>query len=88
VWRAASALETEWRAEWKTTSTNRRTLVRRLYLRAGGKWRPARNGEVEGETYAVIHTFTPEAAKLVEERGKHAIKRYVQSVLNRGQRRA
>lgn len=89
-------VESEWRAEWKTISKNRRALVMRLYCRSGGSgWKPVTRAQVEagqikveGPINYTLRKFTPAEAARVEARGSDAIKRYVQSVINRHQRRA
>ena len=75
-----------WKAEWKTISTNRRALVKRLYRRDGGKWVAVKQGEVACVINVIMHTFTPDAYQRVERRGRNEIKRFVQRLLDRANR--
>lgn len=82
-------VETEWKVEWKTTSKNRRPLVRRLYRKVGARWEPVTRAEVErgeirveGPLNVTLMNLTPEVAAQWERKGKDAIRRIVQRLID------
>lgn len=87
-------VELEWKVEWKTTSKNRRPLVRRLYRKVGARSVPVTRAEVErnevefdGPLNVTLMNLTPEVAEQWERKGKDAIKRIVQRLIDQHLRR-
>lgn len=87
--KAFPPIQVEWKAEWRSTSKNRRPLVRRLYRKQGNCWIPVTRAEVEsglvkceGQLIVTLHKFTPAAAERVERKGKDAIRQLVQFYLD------
>lgn len=91
---AGEVAETEWRVEWRTTSTGQRPLMARLWVRVGGKWQKARrqdvaNGLIQPDKPLVwaVRKFTAEEAKRLERFGDENIKRLTKYALNTTTRR-
>jgi hypothetical protein len=83
-------VRTEWRAEWRTISRNRRPLIKRLYIWECGKRRKATREDVEsglitGAEPLVqnLHTFTAAATAKIESEGKlDAVRNHAQRILD------